>query len=471
MGKVYKTIDLCAGIGGIRRGFEMTGRFKNVLSAEVDANACLTYRHLFGDDPFNDISDPGFKYRLCGTRYDVLMAGFPCQAFSSAGKQEGFFDKTKGTVFFDIVDIIRESRPKAVFLENVQNLIFHDKRRTFSVIVDTLDRVLDYKIIGVSHDKNGKAVYKTESFVRNSKNFGVPQNRPRVYLIAFDRKHYGDRTEFLPCAIPDAGKDTVYEDLNSLLDKEVDARFFLSEGYLRTLEKHAEKQKQRGYGFGYRIVNDRGINKPIANTLLATGGSGRERNLILDEHNGKALAGAKIEGKFSRINSKCIRTMTPTEWGKLQGFIGYGFLDRNGEDGFSFPPGITNTQKYKQFGNSVTIPAIRAMAEFMLYCMDRMENESREIEVRLRKMRGNKREICMNIYRNLDTVVRESTMNQLFDIVEHFVHDERIRVKDLAEFLDCTCSRTSQIMKQLEYRGLVEQNRDRSYRFVCVKAG
>ena len=124
---IYKTIDLCAGIGGIRRGFEMTGLFENVLSAEIDPYAALTYKHLFGEDPTNDLTSEDFKNEVVNTEYDVLLAGFPCQAFSRVGKQLGFRDTTRGTIFFDIADIISRTNPRAVFLENVENLVSHDK--------------------------------------------------------------------------------------------------------------------------------------------------------------------------------------------------------------------------------------------------------------------------------------------------------------------------------------------------------
>ena len=103
---IYKTIDLCAGIGGIRRGFEMTGAFQNVLSAEIDPSAAATYKFLFGEDPTNDLTSEQFKNTVDAIEYDVLLAGFPCQAFSRIGKQLGFRDTTRGTIFFDIADII-----------------------------------------------------------------------------------------------------------------------------------------------------------------------------------------------------------------------------------------------------------------------------------------------------------------------------------------------------------------------------
>lgn len=130
----YKTIDLCAGIGGIRKGFELTGAFENILSAEIDPFAAATYKKLFGDDPTNDLTSEEFKQRVAGIKYDVLLAGFPCQSFSRVGKQRGFKDSTRGTIFFDIARIISETTPRAIFLENVENLISHDHGNTIKTI-------------------------------------------------------------------------------------------------------------------------------------------------------------------------------------------------------------------------------------------------------------------------------------------------------------------------------------------------
>ena len=167
----YKTIDLCAGIGGIRRGFELTGRFETVLSAEIDDAACKTYEHLYGDNPKNDLTTEEFKARVSKTEYDVLLAGFPCQAFSRAGQKLGFRDTTKGTIFFDIADIISRTNPRAVFLENVENLVSHDKGDTLQHIVTTLEDELQYRIIGVTMDEDGSYVYSGKSFIRNSRFF------------------------------------------------------------------------------------------------------------------------------------------------------------------------------------------------------------------------------------------------------------------------------------------------------------
>ena len=233
---------------------------------------------------------------------------------------------------------------------------------------------MDYKIIGYKHNDLENLKLYSKNFIRNSKYFGVPQNRPRVYIIAFSRAYFGKYVDKLPNQLPTGKLEVIYNSLEDVLEKNVDARYFLSEGYLETLEKHSVRQKANGNGFGYSIVNKPGATNHIANTLLATGGSGKERNLIIDTENGKKYAGTIVKGKQSAINRKNIRAMTPTEWGRLQGFIGYGFKKIDGSEGFSFPDGISVTQQYKQFGNSVTIPVIEEMALFIKDCIDKMCN-------------------------------------------------------------------------------------------------
>ena len=367
---VYKTIDLCAGIGGIRRGFEMTGQFKNVLSAEIDEAACTTYEHLYGDNPRNDLTSEAFLQKAVDAKYDVLLAGFPCQTFSRAGLQLGFRDATKGTIFFSIAEIISKTQPKAVFLENVENLISHDRGKTIATIVKTLEDELGYRIIGVTTDENGLYSYSRNTFVRNSKHFGLPQNRPRAYIMAFSKREYGEAIRMLTDELPTRGSKIIAEDVTAILDKEVDDSYYLGSRYLETLKRHKARERSKGNGFGYMVVNRPGVEHPIANTILATGGSGKERNLIYQPKAG--VAGKVISGKRSPLNSEGIRVMTPAEWGKLQGFVGYAFLDEEGEDCFHFPEGMVRTQQYKQFGNSVTIPVIEEMAFYMLECFEKM---------------------------------------------------------------------------------------------------
>lgn len=374
---IYKTIDLCAGIGGIRRGFEMTGRFENVLSAEIDPYAAMTYTHLFGDDPTNDLTSEEFKTEVVNTDYDVLLAGFPCQAFSRVGKQQGFRDTTRGTIFFDIADIISRTNPRAIFLENVENLVSHDHGNTIETIIKTLEEELEYRVIGVTMDEDGNYVYSRATLVRNTKEFGLPQNRPRAYIMAFSKRIYGNAVKLLNKQLPLKRDEVIFRDVTELLDTNVEDKYYMAQGYLDTLKRHKARQQQNGYGFGYCVVNLNNGERPLAYTVLATGGSGKERNLIYQPKAG--VAGKKLKGKKTELNSEGIRVMTPDEWGKLQGFIGYAFVDKTGEDKFSFPADTPDGQKYKQFGNSVSIPVIRSMAEFMLECFEVLEGQQIEV--------------------------------------------------------------------------------------------
>lgn len=370
----YKTIDLCAGIGGIRKGFELTGRTINVLSAENDKFACKTYEHLYNENPMNDITTKDFKKLVNETSYDILLAGFPCQSFSAVGKREGFKDLTRGTIFFHIADIIESTRPKAFFLENVEGLLTHNKGRTFNIILKTLINELNYKIVGVRPNLTNDGFYfDRNDLLRNAKNFGLPQNRPRVYLVGFDKKKYGNKLNNIKFkSLPKKrGKKAIYNDLNDVLIMHESKKFYLSQGYLNTLKKHKTKQKTKGNGFGYVIVNKKTIKHPIANALLATGGSGKERNLVYDPQ--ENIGGQKVKYKKTPLNNEGIRFMTPQEWAKLQGFLGYAFLD-NGKETFSFPKEVSNTQQYKQLGNSVAIPVIEEIANKLVETLDFLES-------------------------------------------------------------------------------------------------
>lgn len=463
----YKTVDLCAGIGGIRRGFELTGHFKNVLSAEVDELACQTYEHMFHDNPRNDLTSAEFKDRLAETKYDAILAGFPCQAFSKVGLKLGFRDKTKGTIFFDIAEMIQRTQPKFVFLENVENLVRHEKGNTFRTIINTLEEELNYKVIGVTRNLMGGLDYNPSDFIRNSKDFGMPQNRPRVYIIAFNRRYFGSHLETIPNVLPKSRKgDPLYTDLRDVLEKgNVSPRYFLSAGYLETLERHKVRQNSRGYGFGMKVVNDPTIEHPISSALLATGGSGRERNLIYDPVNGKKYAGMEMKGKYSPINSKCIRTMTPSEWGKLQGFINYAFLNDDGSEGFSFPDSVANVQKFKQFGNSVTIPVIESMAQFICECLEQMTAEFSPIEQRLYTMYGKHFLMCNELHRVMNGTLRDNTYLQWVDAYYNFGLDTPFQTKELANFLGYSSSRGSQILTVLADIGFVEKLSRGTYKF------
>lgn len=384
---MYRTIDLCAGIGGVRRGFELTGRCRNVLSAEIDEQAARTYEHLFGDDPRNNLMSKKFREKLKEHPYDILLAGFPCQAFSSAGLQMGFKDKEKGNVFFGIARIIEESRPKAIFLENVQNLMSHDKGQTITRILKILNN-LNYKIVGVDFDESGEPIFSRSSFVRNTINFGLPQNRPRVYIMAFNREIYGGALDLLDGdeGIPTGTDNIIFPNVNSLLEPLVPAHYYMASGYLQTLINHRQREHEKGNGFGYCVVNDPNRPHQYANTIMATGGSGKERNLIYQPV--PEYDNLEIKGKRTPINDQGIRVMTPKEWGRLQGFIGYGFMDENGYDHFEFPEGMCDGQKYKQFGNSVSIPVIKAMADYMMEKLDELTAEPLPIIIRMAEKKG-----------------------------------------------------------------------------------
>ncbi|MCL2079665.1 MAG: DNA mismatch endonuclease Vsr [Oscillospiraceae bacterium] len=365
----FRVVDLCAGIGGIRRGFERGLGVETVLTAEIDKYACATYEHIFGTNPHNDLTTAEFKTLVGETDYEILLAGFPCQTFSRVGLKEGFENEEKGQIFFHIAKIIEATRPAAFFLENVDHIVTRDNGNTFKLIIETLEAELKYKVIGVTTDSEATSVYRARDFVRNSRAFGVPQNRPRTYIIGFDKERFRpERLALLPSELPKGRKQTLYGDLNDLLERDVPPRYYMASGYFETLVRHRERQEGRGYGFGYRIINEPDIEHPVANTILATGGSGRERNLIRDPREG--IAGMMVQGKKTPLNDQGIRVMTPTEWGKLQGFINYGFLREDGTEGFSFPEDMPDIQKYKQFGNSVTIPAVEEMARFMGECFD-----------------------------------------------------------------------------------------------------
>ncbi len=380
---MYKTIDLCCGIGGIRRGFEKTNHYINVLSAEVDEYAAKTYEHIFGDNPRGDVTSNEFKNTIYKTDYDVLLAGFPCQPFSSQGNLQGFEDASKGTIFFHLAEIIKKTRPKVVFLENVQNIVSHDKKNTIKIIINTLEKKLNYKVVGVEN-VDGECFYTKDSFVRNTKDFGLPQNRPRAYFVAYDRKRYGTLLKNdvfineLPRELNEKQKKNKYlgYKLNDIIEKEVDLHYYLSSSYLETLEKHKERQLLNGNGYGYYILNSTENHREYSNTILATGGSGKERNLIIQKMPKHKKNDEEKLKKKGGLNKKNIRVMTPTEWGRLQGFIGYGFMDnKNGKDAFSFPEDIPESQKYKQFGNSVSISVIECIADFIFEQLEYLEKQ------------------------------------------------------------------------------------------------
>lgn len=319
----FKFIDLFAGIGGFRLALQNLGG-KCIFTSEWDKQAQKTYRANFGETPFGDITKELTKAYIPDD-FDVLCAGFPCQAFSIAGKRGGFED-TRGTLFFDVAEIIRRKQPKAFFLENVKGLRSHDKGKTLETILNVLRNDLGY--------------YVPEPEIVNAKDFGVPQNRERIYIVGFHKDLGIDAFEY-----PKPTKKTVsFADVKEA--EVVDTKYYLSTQYLQTLINHKARHAGKGNGFGYEIIRD----NEIANAVVC-GGMGRERNLVLDHRITDYTPTTKIKGE---VNREGIRKMTPREWARLQGF----------PDDYIIP--VADASAYKQFGNSVAVPAIQATAKEIL---------------------------------------------------------------------------------------------------------
>ena len=321
----FTFIDLFAGIGGMRVAFQNLGG-KCVFTSEWDKNSQKTYYTNFGEMPYGDITKVN---ELEVPNHDVLIAGFPCQAFSIAGFKGGF-DDTRGTLFFDVARIIEAKQPKAFFLENVKGLVGHDKGRTLKVILNTLRNDLGY--------------YVPDPQVINAKHFGVPQNRERIFIVGFKSKSAAKRFSY-PSPL---GKTVTFSNVKE--KSKVSVRYYLSTQYLSTLEKHRARHEAKGNGFGYAIIPDDGI----ANAIVV-GGMGRERNLVYDHRLTDFVPQTKIKGS---VNRKGIRKMTPREWARLQGF----------PDKFKIV--VADAQAYKQFGNSVAVPAIQATGRSLLRALE-----------------------------------------------------------------------------------------------------
>ncbi len=328
----FTFIDLFAGIGGFRMALQNLGG-QCVFSSEWDAQAQKTYFANYGEVPFGDItSEQTKKYIPDG--FDILCAGFPCQAFSLAGKRLGF-EETRGTLFFDVAEILRRKQPKAFFLENVKGLAIHDKGKTLKTILNTLDEV-------------GYVVPDPQ--IVNAMYFGVPQHRERIYIVGF-RKDLGIKKEDFQ--YPE--KKEVTKKFIDIREKDpVPSKYYLSTTYVNTLIAHKERHASKGNGFGYEIIPDDGI----ANAIVV-GGMGRERNIVIDRRQTDLTPTTRIKGEY---NTDGWRRMTPREWGALQGYPVYDLGD--GSPVFQIP--VADASAYKQFGNSVAVPAIQATASKLL---------------------------------------------------------------------------------------------------------
>ena len=333
----FKFIDLFAGIGGFRLALQNLGG-ECVFSSEIDLYAQKTYSVNFGETPYGDITLESTKNAI-PDHFDILCGGFPCQAFSIAGKRSGFED-TRGTLFFDVADIIKRKQPKAFFLENVKGLISHDKGNTLKTILKTLRDDLGY--------------YVAEPQIINAKDFGVPQNRERIYIVGFHPST--NVTEFnYPKPL---NKKVTFADIK---EKEVPAtKYFLSTQYVQTLVNHKARHKGKGNGFGYAIIPD----DEIANAVVC-GGMGRERNLVLDHRITDFTPTTHIKGT---VNREGIRKMTPREWARLQGF----------PDEFLIP--VSDASAYKQFGNSVVIDVLQLIGQEIGNAIKGVNNERIRIQ-------------------------------------------------------------------------------------------
>jgi len=353
----FTFVDLFAGIGGMRLAAESEGG-RCVGSIEIDKKCIETYRRNFGDDPTGDITaiDPRSV-----NDHNLLLAGFPCQAFSIAGLKGGFED-TRGTLFRNVAEIISKKKPDAFILENVKGLVSHDKRKTLAVILNTLmGDPVGYHLVQPSGHSKLKGYGWS---VLNALDFGVPQNRERIFIVGFKDPMAADRFRF-PGPITPAGVGISLQEVLEDGPKwkaPVHARHFISEKYLQGLKRHRNHHESIGQGFGFEVRDHHGY----ANALVG-GGMGRERNLIKAQ---MAPQNGTLDGLRSPRNGESLRRMTPREWARLQGFPEW------------YEPHHAETHAYKQFGNSVAVPNVAAVVSAVMTAIegiDLPENEPSEL--------------------------------------------------------------------------------------------
>jgi DNA (cytosine-5)-methyltransferase 1 len=301
----FTFIDLFAGIGGIRIGFESVGG-ECVFTSEWDEPAQKTYQANFKELPYGDITkiDPEEI-----PSFDILLAGFPCQPFSQAGLKKGFED-TRGTLFFDIARIIKHHKPSVVFLENVRNLAGHDNGNTLKTIINTLEE-LGYKVFNK---------------ILNAKDFGVPQNRARIYIIGFK----DDVSFTFPEGLQKKTK------VGDILEKKVEDKYTISDRLWAGHQRRKKEHKEKGNGFGYSLFNE---NSEYTSTISARYYKDGSEILIEQEN-------------------KNPRKLTPREAARLQGF----------PENFIIP--VSDAQAYKQFGNSVAVPVIKTLAKQIIKILE-----------------------------------------------------------------------------------------------------
>lgn len=326
----FSFVDLFAGIGGIRLAYQNLGG-KCVFTSEWDTYSKKTYEVNFGEVPFGDITKISEKEI---PDHDILLGGFPCQPFSIAGvskknalgRAHGFLDETQGTLFFDVARIIKHKRPATFMLENVKNLVSHDKGKTFFVITETL-KELGYSI----HFK-----------ILDGKHF-VPQHRERIIIVGFDKSVFnGNETFEFPVM-----SETKYA-IKDILEPEVDEKYTLSNRLWEYLQGYAIKHKAKGNGFGFGLTDLNGISRTMSARYYKDGAE------ILIPQNGKNP-----------------RRLTPRECARLQGF----------PDTFQIP--VSDNQAYKQFGNSVVSPLIQAVGRNIVKELQKI-NEPKTTKIAIR---------------------------------------------------------------------------------------
>ena len=320
MKKEFTFIDLFAGIGGMRIAFEKAGG-RCVFSSEWNKFSQQTYETNFGDIPDGDITEIKAKDI---PNHDILVGGFPCQPFSLAGvsskkalgRKHGFEDETQGTLFFDIVRIIKEKKPKAFLLENVKNLKSHDKGKTFKVIMKKLQEDLEYDV----HVK----IVDASSV--------VPQHRERIFIVGFKKPMDFEFPKMID------KRPT----LADILEKNVDEKYTLKDGTWNAVKRHREKHAKKGNGFGYNLVTD---TSEIAKTLSARYYKDGAEILIAQK-------------------GKNPRRLTPRECARLMGFPK------------SFKIEVSDNQAYRQFGNAVVVPVVKEIAKAIVKTMQ--QNKTRK---------------------------------------------------------------------------------------------
>ncbi|RFP08001.1 DNA (cytosine-5-)-methyltransferase [Duganella sp. BJB475] len=358
----FKFIDLFAGIGGIRRGFEEIGG-QCVFTSEWNTYAVRTYKANYYSDPENHTFNTDIrKVTLSEDEsiseeeaykhidkiipdHDVLLAGFPCQPFSIAGvskknamgRAHGFECKTQGTLFFDVARILAAKRPSAFLLENVKNLKSHDKGRTFKVILETLEE-LGYWVSDV--DVSGAADPK----ILDGKHF-VPQHRERIVLVGFRRDlNVHDKFTLTEVAKQYPKKRPK---LGDILQDETDPKYILTPKLWEYLFNYSIKHKLKGNGFGYGLVKSSDVTRTLSARYYKDGSE-----ILIDRGFNHALDFHHPDNLDNRP-----RRLTPIECSRLMGYASVG------EKPFKIP--VSDTQAYKQFGNSVVVPVFRAVAKLM----------------------------------------------------------------------------------------------------------